>query len=233
MLNTHNSRIMKRTFLSFVLCCFSLYSWSQAGKVDSVLRLISLHPQNDSIRVNLLNELSNQNIGVNYYFARKHAEEAMELAEKLSYTKGIADANNKLALSLWSLGENDLAIKYALRAVKIIERDHFPEQMLAESYRALGFAYMEMREIGKAESYLNKATQICLRNNNWRLRSKIYMGKTMIKYLKNEMDSAEFFELKSYTIMEVHKDSFNTALLKYLKASDINDPQLAIADLDC
>src|SRR6185369_5857105 len=144
---------LRRIAFSIVLNLVSLSLLGQSGKVDSVAMLLKAHTQEDTVRVNLLNELSYQNISVNYYKVREYAEQALRLAENLSYAKGIASANNRLSRASWSLGENNEAIEYALRAKNIIEKEKLGNALLAECYLNLGFSYLDLRELPKAEFY--------------------------------------------------------------------------------
>jgi signal transduction histidine kinase len=222
---------MKKILCSILLFQLSTVLLGQSGKVDSVERLMKAHPEEDTIKVKLLNELSYQNIGVNYFMAREHAEKALRLAEKLSYIKGIANSNNRLALAAWSLGENEVAIEYALRAVEIIRKENFEDEMLVESYRALGFAYLELVEVAKADFYLHELERIALRQRNQNLLFRCYVGLARLKFLQKQPDSAVYFEKQTSQALNTLKDPFSESLWRYFKANKISDPNLAIAEL--
>lgn len=219
---------MRRIVWCMLLSSVILNSQGQSGKVDSVSALLDAHPAQDTIRVNLLNELSWQNISINNYKVRDYADQALVLATRLSYAKGIARANNRLSRAAWTLGESDGAIEYALRAESIIEKEKLGDELLAECYQTLGFAYLEIRELSKAEFYFRASERKHKQGKNSSFLFRTYLGLSTIKIYQNQLDSLSYYEKKCVRALEENSDSFNKALLKYLNSYNITDPKLAI-----
>lgn len=218
---------MRSVVWCFLLCLLRLSSFGQSGKVDSVTILLIAHQEEDTARVNLLNELSFQNISVNYYKVREHAEQALHLAERLHYNKGIAIANIRLSRASWSLGENDEAVEYALRAEDIIKKDKLGSELLSECYQTLGFAYLDLNELARAEFYFRTSERIFRPVKKTSFLFRTYLGLLRVKYFQNQVDSIPFYEEKCVRVIKENSDSFNEALLIYFKSYEIKNPKLA------
>lgn len=163
-------------------------AFSQLMPIDSLKHELALQPKPDTNRVVLLNMLSFQYIGVDYNQARTIAEQALQLAEKLAYQPGVANAKNRLALSYHMIGEDEIAIQHALRAEAIAEKYQMYEA-LAESYRILGSAYMNQEDLKRAESYHVLAEKMVRKTKNRRLLARILNGAGTVQ-LRQKNDRA-------------------------------------------
>jgi signal transduction histidine kinase/DNA-binding response OmpR family regulator len=173
-----------------VLACMSFTAVSaQQYIIDSLTQRLPAYTKSDTTRVNLLNEISYQNIGINYHDARDFATHALRLSEQLSYRRGIATAKNRLALCSWILGDGELAVEQALHAVSIAENDRF-YNILAESYRLLGVTYTDQNELEKASVYIKRAEQLCLSTGNFDVLLRVYVASGVIHVANEQYDSA-------------------------------------------
>ncbi len=83
---------MKKHIIFSLLIFNSLFLIAQNNIVDSLQALLVLHPKEDTIKVNLLNEIAYKIYYVNIDKTLIYAEEAKELAEKLNFKNGKAES---------------------------------------------------------------------------------------------------------------------------------------------
>src|SRR6478609_9196937 len=98
------------------------------GQAESYFRYSAIfknHPQNDTIKVNLLNELSYQYRWIDFANSQQYAEQALAIAQLLLYNKGIAIANYRIGHCYWAMGDNELAIEKGMETVALAERENF------------------------------------------------------------------------------------------------------------
>src|SRR5882724_5641244 len=114
-----------RVLLASILISFSPLVFSQTKALDSLKSELSQHPQDDTLKVSILNELSNQCKWIDFYTSQQYAEQALKISRGLHFEKGIAIADYRVAHCYWALGDNDLAIERALEAAEIAERNNF------------------------------------------------------------------------------------------------------------
>src|SRR6266511_3729445 len=78
----------KRSFLlSLIIACSNLL-FAQSRVADSLKNLLNAHPQEDTTRVNLLNNLIPETRRIDRSQSAPFVEEALRLAQKLNYAKG-------------------------------------------------------------------------------------------------------------------------------------------------
>src|SRR6187431_2859742 len=109
---------MKRSLLFGLLSLACLLSTSQVRNIEELKRkLISTE---DSIRVNQLFKLSLSYIFFNQVSAETYAKKSLQLAQKLQYTPGEANCMMCLCLTLNSSGNYADALRYGLKANKLV-----------------------------------------------------------------------------------------------------------------
>jgi AraC-like DNA-binding protein len=190
-----------RYVLLLLLLVISQLAIGQSKTLDSLQTFLKTYSKNDTVKVNALNALSNQYLWVDYYASIKHADEALELARQLNYSKGIATANNLKGFCYWAFGDNDLAIEAAMEASSLIEREGSLNQ-LAESFLILSRAYRDLNEDAKSAIYIDQAERIALKTKNWEQLSSVYnwLGVMTI----DQKDSALIYFKKALSIAEEH-----------------------------
>src|SRR6476620_6278692 len=86
-------------FLSILAIPKSLLSQNYREKIDSLLKILR-HTKQDTSRVNLFNDLSNNYINSgNYLQAKSYADSALLLAEKINSGKGKAIAYRLIGIT--------------------------------------------------------------------------------------------------------------------------------------
>lgn len=203
---------MNKYVLALVGCLQVGNTLSQIKTIDNLKKQLQKYKQVDTATVNRLNELSYQYQGINYYIALKYANQADNLSDSLSFTKGKAMAQNRLAHCYWILGDSELAIEKALKGVAIAEKERF-DNIQAESNRILGVTYTDLREYEKAQNCFRKAEKICLKTGNWDVLSRVYSGAALIQSRQQKYDTAMLLFNKSLTIARKYNLTFYLPLI--------------------
>jgi len=193
--------IVKRLSILLLFLTGTQVILAQRLAPDSAENFLKEHPQEDTVRVNLLNQLSYQYRWIYFCNSQQYAEQALKIAQQIHYDKGIATANYRIGHSYWALGENELAIEKGLEAAALAEKENL-KLILAESFQILARGYMDQRESKKAERYINKAENIALQIKDWDLLSRIYNLAGVIQFIKNNKDSALQLYSKALAIVE-------------------------------
>lgn len=106
--------------LLFCICSFK--GKADTHLLDSVRHIIET-TDNDTLKINCWNSLSLENSNRGYYIiAEKSAYEALALANKIGFEKGIADAYYHLGISFSRRSKYDKAIEHYLKAIPVYEK---------------------------------------------------------------------------------------------------------------
>lgn len=192
--------MFKRIIISFVFAATAQLALGQSSVIDNLTASLKNHAEEDTLRVNILNELSFNYRWIDFFMSQRYAEQSLKLARHLHFDKGIATANYRIAHCCWALGENELAIERGLEASVIADQKHF-KSILGESYLILARAYMDQKENSKAESYLKDSKKISLQTNNWDLISRVYNLAGVLQFVKHNRDSALILYNKALSIV--------------------------------
>lgn len=190
---------MMRHCIVFFCCLLMSGAYAQVHVVDSLQQELSLHPQEDTIRVNILNGLSYQYQWLDFNQSFEFAEKALKIADSISFLPGIATACFRQAHCYWALGDSDRAIEKALRAVSIAEQKQLMN-VLAEAYRILAVSYRDQQEIEKAVSYIRKAENLARQEKNWDLLARVYNLAGVIDFTRALPDSALVYYNKALDV---------------------------------
>ncbi len=130
-------------------------------KDTTVVRLLQdlQEAANDTARVNILKDLGLNLLRSNPEESRRRANEALELAEKLNYPKGIAAAYNLLALYEEHIGNYTKTVDYYLKSLKIIEKEDDKEN-IANIYSNIGSAARFQQDYEKSIKYLTMGVDL-------------------------------------------------------------------------
>lgn len=121
-----NSYQWLRWGVMMVLLCITFGLIAQTPSIDTLNTQLAEHPTQDSVYVDLLNQLS----GVYWNIAPKKtdslAQIAIKLSQKLGYQLGEADALYKKSIGKWMLGTYDEAFEAATSAYKLYDALQLP-----------------------------------------------------------------------------------------------------------
>jgi tetratricopeptide (TPR) repeat protein len=166
---------------------------------DSLRSLIQIAKE-DTLKVNLLCELSYKYTWSHPDTALIHAKEALNLAEKLVYKEGIYRAQEALGRALYTLGNYPAALEYALNNNELSKKFNDPEMKVGASFGLAGI-YQDMGDSNNHMHYLNKALTLA---RQYRLEFEeglilIAIGKQYLE--ENQPDSALFYLRQSYRLI--------------------------------
>jgi PAS domain S-box-containing protein len=116
---------MRKLKLLIVLILFNLQVFMVVGqthKIDSLENLLLTHTQEDTFRVNLLNETAWLIYSKDNEKCLKYAEEAEKLANALDYNVGKATSSNVLGIHYYVKGNYPQALEYFHKAINMNEK---------------------------------------------------------------------------------------------------------------
>jgi tetratricopeptide (TPR) repeat protein len=115
---------------------------AQQSKRDSLDKLLE-HADPDSSRVLLLTKAVSVYYTYNPQQAKKYADEAMQLAQKLGYRRGIGRSYISLGIYHWFQGNYPIAMAYTKKAIPYFEELN-DEDGLASAFGNIGIIYKGM-----------------------------------------------------------------------------------------
>jgi len=125
---------------------------AQDTKMDSLQNLLKT-AREDTTKVNILYELSEECAEEDIL---KYATPALELAEKLNFKKGIADALNNIGYVHNASGDRSGALKYYYKSLKIRE-EIGDKEGIAGSFNNIAVIYNNQGDVLKALEYHQKS----------------------------------------------------------------------------
>ncbi len=143
--------------LIIILSAHSLYS--QNVKIDSLVNLLDQHPNEDTVRVNLLRVLTFEVMYNDPEKGIKYAEEALEIAKKLDYKRGIANAIHDMGNVHNNGGSYNTALSYYQKSLKIRE-EISDKKGIASSTHNIGLVYKRQGNYSLAIEYYQKSLKI-------------------------------------------------------------------------
>jgi signal transduction histidine kinase len=111
-----------KLFFLFIPAFYFQSADAQKPAIDSILLALRQHPQEDTTRVQLLSDLAYNYHTISPDSTTLLAKQAYELAEKLHYEKGLADALKHWAIGSYIMSQYDNAIEYNEKALAIYEK---------------------------------------------------------------------------------------------------------------
>ncbi len=136
-----------KTGLPILLLFFVFKSFAQNKIIDSLQQKLKKYPEKtvytagDSTRAYTLNELSTQyELISDYPTAKKLADAAFSLSEKINYKRGKASALNIIGIIYYDQGNYPMALKMHMAALKIRETEG-DKNRIASSHSNIGTAY--------------------------------------------------------------------------------------------
>jgi PAS domain S-box-containing protein len=176
-----NKRI--QILLLFLLFFVIEKSQAQTAKVDSLENVLKIHNEQDTVRVNLLNETAFFIYMDDSIKASRYVIEAAELADKLNFEKGLAQSYYITGISLSYNKSDKLALAYFLKALEIAEGIN-NKNKIATYLIASGISYAAIGNISEATTCYLRANKIAgeLKDQDLNRRSianlsVIYTGK--------------------------------------------------------
>jgi tetratricopeptide (TPR) repeat protein len=148
---------MKRLFLPICVVLITCGGLAQAPlpQADSLTTALKTHPQEDSIRVQLLIGLIRSVIYNSPDSAMKYSNEVLRISGKIGLSSGIAFGYRYKGLVYYLNGDYIQALDYLQQALKAAESLH-SKKFDASMFNNLAIVYMELKQYGRALSYYQK-----------------------------------------------------------------------------
>lgn len=173
--------------------------------VDSLQRVLSLHPTPDTARVNTLNQLARLLVARNTPLAGKYSAQAVELATNLHFDKGLVLAMRNQALVENAKGNLDQQMDLTIDAMKIAEgiKD---QQLMGILLNDKGNIFIEQGQADKAMPYLLESLRIKRKFKDKGEISKTLNNIGSVYISLNMTDSALYFLRQSETMKKEMND---------------------------
>ena len=187
---------------------------AQSPSTDSLLQVLQ-RTMPDTQRVSTLHQLSKSYINSDPQAALRYGQQALKLANSLSYLKGQADAQLMIGTSYWKLAEYTTAIAVLQQAQRIAQRINHSEGVFG-SLNIIGNCHEELGNYILAVQYLEKALAVAQRIGSKKSEGIIY----------NNLGAVYFHQDNYARSLE----SYLAGLLIFEKRQDFS--QMAIANLN-
>jgi len=196
-------------------------------KQDSLLRILKTSGY-DTTRVNVLNKLSVEYRNEDYKKTMSYAEEALKLAEKIKYKKGMAASLTNIGMAYFRQHDYIKSREYLDRSYKILE-DLNDDIGIGNYYNATGDIFLQQGLYDNATKYYNQALGIFTKSNvlTGIVRCNNNIGYTF--YLREKYARAMEYYIKSLNFAEKSKDNKEIANC-YINISNVLNAQADYAN---
>ncbi|WP_027002124.1 tetratricopeptide repeat protein [Hugenholtzia roseola] len=160
---------------------------AQQGEIDS-LETILKETQNDSLQVEILNQLAWKNRNNRPFQSLAAAQEALEIATRIAFTKGQTTALSFMGVAYRNLGKFDQALAAYIEAFNIAQKTGDAERM-GYSYINIANVYYLRRDFSLALKQLEKALPIAQALENENMEGYVYTNQA-----RAYADSGQFSE---------------------------------------
>lgn len=181
-----------------------------------ILGKLSAHPQDptdslknilktslpDSVRVKVLNQLSFRLSGNNPDMSLVYAQEALELALKINYERGVSKSYNSLGIVMRVQGDYLNALTYFFQALKIDEKLGDNNET-AKTLSGIGAVYARLRNYDKALEFFAKSLSLRKKINDEKGTAVCYTNMADIHQKKGNYDLAIQLHQKALDIERV------------------------------
>lgn len=204
---------MKRIFLLYLV--FSIGANAQETdvknqqKIDSLLQVVST-TKVDSVKIRSLMKLEYCYRFSDYQKGLDFAEEALELAKKTKWTKGLALCYNNIGNSYLDRGKHFQAIDYYLKSL-----DYSKEFLKIRHITLMNISniYLREKDFELSEKYIDESYRLAIKTTDSETIAFCYYQMGLIARDQNKTkESVSFFE-KSLKIFRKRKDLFQIAEL--------------------
>jgi len=233
---------MKKTSISFLALLIIILSqsilFSQQNPVDSLISEIEKTAM-DTSKVKLLNEVSGMLRGRDNEKAMQYSLQAIEIAEKVDYKEGIADANKTLGIIYFMMGDFDKAYEASNKSKSTYESIDDKNGVAAccvnlgifngrqgkiteakKSYEDALEIYKEIGDDeGSAKIYLNLGNLFKVQGNYKSALDNYYKGLEIFEKVGNKSRVAQIFQ--NIGIVYSEQKEYDKALENYNKALNV------------
>ena len=128
------------------------------ARIDSLMHALS-HAKEDTNKVNILNEITYENTMINLEQGIKYGKQAIALATKLDWHKGLANAYIRTAINFTYKGDYSLALEDYNKALSIFQLMGDKSE-IASCYSNIGVVYLQLGNSPEGLEYFYKGLKI-------------------------------------------------------------------------
>lgn len=187
---------------------------AQNNPIDSLKHELAIAKE-DTIRVQILRNLSFGFDATNQDSSKYYAQECLDLARKVNYSKGEASALERFGQFYWISGDYPKALSESFKGLKIAQENN----LFYETVRCLntiGLVYKELKDYHKALYYYQKALK---KNNdvkNAGIETAILLNIATVYRNKKQLDSALIYSNKAESKAKLLKNNFMSRVLFFV-----------------
>lgn len=168
-------------------------------------------PVEDTAQVNLLNRMAISIRESDHELAKKYAEDALEIAEKIGYQKGQAEALGNMGWVCYRKTDFVNTLHYSIEAMKISEQIGYKPEM-ARSMNNIAAVSFEQKQYDKAISEFKKALAISYESGDAKVIGRSLNNIAYVYFTSGlDIDSAEHYSNLAVRHGEKAKDNYLVA----------------------
>ena len=195
--------------LAFAFCLLPWNSWGQKTQVDSLHELLK-KSSGDTMRLHLLEELSDAEVILNPSHALEHVMEAIPLAQKLKIPLSEAKGYYHQAVCYYYTGKMDSARILISRALEM-NRTIRDRTLDTEGYSLRGSVYTELSQFDQALSDHLSSLKYAEEDNNLSAMAQSYNNLGSVYYQLSEPEKSTSFFRKALNVYFEIPDSLPAA----------------------
>ncbi len=192
---------MKKILLLLLICIAAAHVHAQQKNLDSLLNELKKHSQEDTVRLNLLHNISVAYQSVNPTEGINRCNEGINLARKLKNKTGLGNALSSKGINYLNKGEYDSSLLILKTALQIFEKENYEHGM-----------FSVLNTIGVIQYYTaNYAEALNTHSKNLRMAERVYdTGQVIVavanlglvnRALSNYTEALEY-DLKAINLTE-------------------------------
>lgn len=218
------------TILWFSIIGFSLYA--QNAPIDSLYANLNTL-KNDTLIVDIYNNLSYEYYAINIDSTFYYAEMAIELSKELQYPKGICKGLNNLGIGYSIKGDNRKAIEFYKQAFEIANKYNYIND-ITNIYNDIGISYKILGMTEKAlESFLMGIESAKLADNADKIKCFLYDSIRRLYFSLGDDENRKLY--RQYTIEASEQSNNHMAAYladmlkgeKYFEEGKLDEAQMA------
>jgi tetratricopeptide (TPR) repeat protein len=190
---------IKTFFLLFFVTHYSS-AINDTDKIKELKQRLSSHATEDSIKIDLLNEIGYQYWIVNPDQSIAYGIKGLELSKKLNYQKGIARANRVIGVAYWARGDQNKALRYLINSQKTYEEIKDVEG-ISNTMLNIGMVYADLEQYHLALDNYNNTINLFKKLNLDGRIATTYTKIATIFIAQGKMDMAKKHLISS---LEIH-----------------------------
>jgi signal transduction histidine kinase len=172
---------------------------------------VMIAPVEDTTQVNLLNRMAMSIRESDHGAAEKYAEDALEIAERINYLKGKAEALGNLGWVCYRKTDFVNTLHYSIEAMKIAEQIGYKTEM-ARSMNNIAAVAFEQKQYVKAIGEFRKALTLAQASKDGKIIGRSLNNMAYAYFTANlDLDSADHYSSEAVKYSEKIRDNYLVA----------------------